>query len=151
LALLAKQVGLDRVTMRSLGEVTRSTVTAGGADVLVADPSDLARVVSEVFYDPRIRQESATVEIQNGTTRNGLARAANSYFVQRGLSEATVSVSSTASAAQDETSILNYHGKTYTAERLADWLGIPTSRVKTVRDGTTLAVDTPDIVVVLGR
>jgi LCP family protein required for cell wall assembly len=148
LALLAKQVGLDRVAMRSLGEVTREAHTAGGADVLTADPADLARVVGELFYDPKLRQERATIEVQNATTRNGLARSAAGYLVQRGLGPEAISVSPLTPAAQEETTILNLHGKDYTAERLAQWFGVPTSRVKTVRES---AATGPDIIVILGR
>lgn len=149
LALLARQVGLDRVAMRSLGEVTTEAVTAGGADVLIADPADLAKVVNELFYDPRLRVEAATVEVQNATTRTGLARSTAAYLVQRGMRSAAVSVSTAAPAAQDETVILSYRGKEYSAERLADWLGVPRSRIR--KPGPLATLDGPDIVVILGR
>lgn len=149
LALLAKQVGLDRVTMRSLGEVTREAHTAGGADVLTADPADLARVVGELFGDPRLRQESAAIEIQNATTRAGLAKSAASLLIRHGLMPDAITVSSLTPAPQDETTILNLRGKDYTAEQLARWLGVPPSRIKTVRDGRL--PEGPDIVVILGR
>jgi LCP family protein required for cell wall assembly len=148
LALLAKQVGLDRITMRSLGEVTRPAVTAGGADVLLADPADVARVVNELFFDPRLRQEAATVEVQNATARAGLARATADDLVQRGLPAALVTVSQTAPAGQGETVVLNYGGKDYTAERIAEWLGLPRSRVRALAGAAPAGG--PDIVVVLG-
>jgi polyisoprenyl-teichoic acid--peptidoglycan teichoic acid transferase len=149
IALLAKQVGLDRVTMRSLGEVTQEAHTAGGADVLTADPTDLARVVGDLFFDAKLRQEGATVEVQNATAKNGLAKSTAGYLVQRGVGPTAINVSLATPPAQEETTILNLHGKDYTAERLAQWLGVPASRIKTVRDGRT--TEGPDIVIMLGR
>lgn len=149
IALLARQVGLERVTMRSLGEVTRETVTAGGADVLVAEPEDLARIVGEVFFDARLRQENATVLVQNATNRVGLARHTSERLIQHGMLPSAVTISSTTPAGESDTVILNYTGKDYTAKRLAAWLGIPGSRVRTMR-GLSLAAGAPDIVVVLG-
>jgi LCP family protein required for cell wall assembly len=169
LALLARQVGLDRVAMRSLGEVTLEAHTAGGADVLTADPANLARVVGELFADPKLRQERAAVEIQNATAKTGLAASAAGLLVQHGLVPEAISVSAVTPTPRDETTILNLRGKDYTAERLAQWLGVPAARVKTVRDGgggiagmpgsgpagpgaSTAATGVgPDIVVILGR
>jgi LCP family protein required for cell wall assembly len=149
IALLAKQVGLDHVTMRSLGDVTHGVVTDGGADVLVADPADMAKIVNEVFYDPRLRQESATVEVQNATTRAGLATATAGALVDHGLRASAVSVATATAPSQDETVILNYRGKDYTAQQLAAWLGLPASRVRSMRDPRPAGG--ADVVVVLGR
>jgi LCP family protein required for cell wall assembly len=149
LALLAGQIGLERVVMRSLGEVARDAVTAGGADVLVAEPEDIARVVNALFYDPRLRQEGAQIEIRNATARAGLGTAAAGYFVQHGLVAEALTVAAAPATVQDETVILNYRGKDYTAERLAEWLGVPAARVRRAPDARSAAG--PDIVVVLGR
>lgn len=146
LALLARQVGLDHITLRSLGEVTRPTVTDGGADVLVADPADLARVVDEVFFDSALRQEAATVEVQNATTRTGLARATADYVVKRGLSPSLVTVSSVSPVEQAQSVILSTRGKDYTAQQLAGWLGIPRSRIR----GAPATPNGADIVIILG-
>lgn len=148
LALLAKQIGLERVVMRSLGEVTREAVTAGGADVLVADPEDIARVVNELFYDPALRAEAATVEVQNGTTRGGLAKATARVLVQHGLPPEAVTVATATLPPQEETVILTYRPRPYTAQRIAEWLGLPTTRI---RSATRTAPDGPDIVILLGR
>lgn len=153
LALLARQVGLDAVQMLSLGPVTRPFVTAGGADVLLADPADMAAIVNQLFYDGRLRREAATVEVQNSTTRAGLARATAGYLTQRGLQPTAVTVSAASPAPLAETIILNPRGKAYTAERLAEWLGIPASRIRTTTADARPAVDTAtaDITVILGR
>ncbi len=150
LALLAKQVGLDHVTMRSLGEVVRDMVTPGGADVLVADGADMARVVGELFYDPRLRHEAATVEIENATERLGLARATASLFTRRGLPALSIHVSQETPTGYDETVILSYRGKSYTAERLAEWLDVPRSRIRVVDDVPPVPGG-PDLIVILGR
>lgn len=150
IALLAKQVGLDKVIMRSLGEVTHEVITDGGADVLVADPADMARIVSDIFYDPKLRQDAAIVEVQNATTRAGLATATADYLIQRGLRPTAVTVTTATTAAQDETVILSYGSKEYTAQRLAEWLGIPASRIRVVREPRP-AAGGPDLLVILGR
>lgn len=149
-ALLARQVGLERLTLRSLGDVTREVITAGGADVLVADPGDTARVVGELFYDARLRREDAAVEVQNATSRTGLAWATAADLIRRGLRPDQVRVASNVPPRREETVILNYRGKDHTAERLADWLGVPRARIRQLPD-TRIMPGGPDIVVILGR
>jgi polyisoprenyl-teichoic acid--peptidoglycan teichoic acid transferase len=149
IALLAKQVGLDKVTMRSLGEVTQEVITDGGADVLVADPADMARIIGDIFYDPKLRQESAVIEVQNATTRAGLATATAGYLIQRGLRPTAVTVTTATTGPQDETVILSYGGKDYSAQRLAEWLGLPASRIRVVREPRPAGG--PDLLVILGR
>jgi LCP family protein required for cell wall assembly len=150
LALLATQVELDRVVLRSVGEVTREVVTAAGAEVLVADPADVARVVNAIFADPRLRREGATVEIRAGTGRPGLAAEVAAAFIQGGLDPLAVSLATASAAGAEQTTILDYGGKRATAAQLAVWLGLPAVRVRAMR-ATGPTWEGPDIVVVLGR
>ena len=148
IALLAKQIGPDHVTMRSLGDVARPKRTAGGADVLVADPLAAAALVGELFADPRLHRDAARVEIQNGTARTGLARAAANSFIERGLLPSLVTTANSLTT-QDETVVLNLGGKDYTAQRIADWLGLPRSRIRAAQ--APPSASSADIVVILGR
>ena len=152
IALLTKQIGLDRIVMRSLGEVTREVITDGGADVLVATPTDMARVVAGVFADPRLRQEAAVIEVQNAAGRNGLATATATYLSQKGLAAADISVTTATQGMAEETVVYNLHGKDFTTRQIADWLGLPSSRVRFLNDPAVAPLTRhADVLVVLGR
>lgn len=150
IALLAKQIGLEGLTLRSLGDVVRDAIDDGGGQVLVTTPGEIATVVNDVFGDPKLRAEAALVEVQNASAGNGMARQTAGFLVQKGLRPDTVSTGLQPIVATEETVIMSYRGKSYTAARVAEWLGVPPSRIRIVA-ATQAPAAGPDIIVVLGR
>lgn len=90
------------------------------------------------------------VEVQNATAANGMARQTAAFLVQKGLKPDAVTTGLQPLISTEETVILSYHGKGYTAGRMAEWLGLPASRVRVVAADQAPAGGA-DIVVVLGR
>ncbi|HEY8490980.1 MAG TPA: LCP family protein [Dehalococcoidia bacterium] len=150
-ALLAKQVDLDALEHRSLGEqvngqfAVRNCSTAQGASVLCPNWDVVDIIIRQVFLDPRVKQEAATVEVRNGTGDPFLADRAAAYLVAQGLPQEAVNAGGVVGQA-GETIIYVYNGKEQTGRAIAEWLGVPASRV--VKGGGQ--VPAADVVVVLG-
>lgn len=152
LALLAKKVSLDKVVTVSLGDAVVDCTTPAGAAVLCAIPGRVEELKRQVFFDPRLRSEAAVIEVQNGTDRPALATSVVRYLVQQGMLEADMLTSNAAAGSnQGQTMIFDLTGKKYTAEKVAEWLGVPKDRI---RNGADLPTPRPstsaDIVVILG-
>ena len=150
-ALLAKQVDLDALEHRSLGEnlngrpAVRNCSTSQGASVLCPNWDVVDTIVHQIFLDPRVKQEAATVEVRNGTADPLLTDAAVEYLIFQGLRPEAVRAGGV-TGPQDRTVIYVYNGKEHTARAIAQWLQVPTSQV--VKGGG----QSPgaDVVVVLG-
>jgi len=110
---------------------------------------------AQLFFDGQLRSEAAFVEVQNGTQTSGLATDITDYLTKQGFPEADLFVANASDGLDHpETLIYDLAGKTYTAKRLATWLGLPSSRVREVRAEDMISAAVPesaaDIVVVLG-
>jgi LCP family protein required for cell wall assembly len=105
---------------------------------LFPDRAKVRNLAAQLFYDPKIRQEGATVEIVNTGARAGTARDVADRLALRAYGITTVTDGSSAKSAI----VLRASGKRYTAEQLRQALGdIP---IETA-DGTG-----PDITVRVG-
>jgi LCP family protein required for cell wall assembly len=152
LAALAAQIPPDRVSALSLGPATVDYVTADGAAVLLADDEGIQRIVQALFSDQQLLEEEALVEVQNGTGREGLASEAVSYFAEMGFpASGLVAANNADGLYHTTTEIVDFTGKTYTAQRLADWLDLPAERIRAARsEDSGLTTISADIVVILG-
>jgi LCP family protein required for cell wall assembly len=152
LALLAKDIPPENITTISLAPAVQDA-WVGDAQVLVADWDQVEALKQEIFFDGRLRSEGAFVEVQNGTGAPDLAASAADYLASRGLAETDVTVSDASDGLyHQETLIYDLAGKTYTAEKLAEWLSLPDSQIREVATDeiTPVATSSADIVVVLG-
>jgi LCP family protein required for cell wall assembly len=105
---------------------------------LIPDRAKVRDLAAHLFYDPKIRQEGATVEIVNTGARAGTARDVADRLALRAYGITTVTDGSSAKSAV----VLRSSAKRYTAEQLRQALGdIP---IETA-DGTG-----PDITVRVG-
>jgi len=152
LAALAAQIPPDRVSALSLGPATVAYITPEGAAILLADDQGIQRLVQALFSDEQLLEEEALVEVQNGTGEEGLASEAVSYFVEMGFpASGLVAANAAGGLLHTTTEIVDFTGKTYTAQRLADWLGLPSERIRAARtEDSDLTTISADIVVILG-
>ena len=153
LAKLAADIPPERIIALSLGPATVPYTTPEGAAVLMAAPEGIEQVVEALFSDQQILQEGAMVEVQNGTGEPGLASGVVDYLVNLGLPRSSLVTSNAPEQdlAQPST-ILDYTGKRYTAERLAEWLGLPNDRIRSAgpKDVSLRTSSEADIVLVVG-
>ena len=152
LALLAKDIPPENITTISLASAVQDAVI-GDAQVLVADWDEVEVLKRQIFFDGRLQSEGAFVEVQNGTGAPGLATSVVDYLAGRGLPQTDVAVSDASDGLyHQETLIYDLAGKEYTAKKLAEWLGLPDSRIQEVETGepTPIPTSSADIVVVLG-
>lgn len=107
---------------------------------LVPDKAKIANLVAELFYDTRVRQERARIEVR-GATRSTAAQDVADRLAARAFGVARVT---TGTAGRSEILVKN-GAKRYTAEQLSQQLsGIP------VRDPGSSEQSDADIVVVVG-
>ncbi len=153
LALLAADIPPERIIALSLGPATVPYTTPQGAAVLVAAPEGIQQIVEALFSDQQILEEGAMVEVQNGTGEPGLATSVVDYLVNLGLPRSSLVTSNAPEQALGEPSaILDYAGKRYTADRLAEWLGLPADRVRSAGagDAALRSNSEADIVLIVG-
>jgi LCP family protein required for cell wall assembly len=153
LALLAQDIPPENITNISLASAVQEGY-AGDAAVLFPMWDQIEVLKAQLFFDGQLRSEAAFVEVQNGTQTPGLATSVMDYLTKQGFPEADLTIgNATDGLDHQQTLIYDLAGKPYTAQKLAAWLGVPTSSVEEVRADTT-AVPIPasaaDIVVVLG-
>jgi LCP family protein required for cell wall assembly len=150
LAKLAKQVGTDNITMVSVGDATYPCTTCNAA-MLQADWDKVEELKEQVFGDGKIQAEEALVELQNGTKKPDRAEQFASFLRKHGIPQDLLIVGD-ADTKYSRSLIIDRTGKEYTAEKLAEWLNIPTDRIVSASDseGSAFTKATGDIVVVLG-
>jgi LCP family protein required for cell wall assembly len=152
LALLAKDIPLENITTISLASAVQDAMV-GDAQVLIADWDEVEVLKRQIFFDGRLRSEGAFVELQNGTGAPGLATGVVNYLASRGLPQTDVTISDASdSLYHQETLIYDLAGKEYTAKKLAEWLGLPDSRIREVEtdEETPIPTSPADILVILG-
>jgi LCP family protein required for cell wall assembly len=108
---------------------------------LIPDKAKIANLVAELFYDPRVRQEGARIEVRGTTAKSTAAQDVADRLAARAFGVAGVTT-----GASGRSEILVKNGsKRYTAEQLSQQLsGIP------VRDASSSEQSSADIVVVVG-
>jgi LCP family protein required for cell wall assembly len=152
-ALLAADIPTERIVAVSLGPATVSWTTPDGAAVLLAAPEGIQQIVEALFSDQQILEEGAMVEVLNGTGGPGLASSVVDYLVNLGLPRSSLVTSN----APDEdvgqpSAIVDYTGKRYTAQKLAEWLGLPAGSVRSAGagDAALRSNSKADIVLIVG-
>jgi LCP family protein required for cell wall assembly len=95
------------------------TFDGDGGFFLVPDRAKIRDLAAQLFYDPKIRQEGATVEVINTGARAGTARDVADRLALRAYGITTVTDGSSARSAI----LLRSSGKRYTAEQLRQALG----------------------------
>jgi LCP family protein required for cell wall assembly len=151
LAKLAKQVGADNINTVSIASATYPCGSACTGAMLLADWDKVAELKAQVFNDGKIQAEGAVVELQNGTEQPGLAEDVASFLRKQGIPEDDLLVEDAATV-YSRSLIVDRRGKEYTAEKLAQWLNLPSDQIVTDSDprASAFADATGDIVVVLG-
>jgi hypothetical protein len=150
-ASLAASIDRDSISYLSLGGVTTGWTTPDGAAVLLASEEGIKLLVKAFLSDNQLEQEAAVVEVQNASGRKDQDSKAVSRFIDFGMAKANLITSPAASQA-DQTQIIDFTGKAYTAQRIAGWLELPTARIRvSTPEDASLRVDPKaDIVVILG-
>ena len=116
------------------------TVRDAGGFFLIPDPAKVRDFAAGIFYDPKIRQEGATVAVQNSGARAGTARDVADRLARRAYGVTDVTDAATAKSAV----VLRNPSKRYTADQLRQILGnIPIETLTS--DGAG-----PDIIVRIG-
>lgn len=140
LARLASQVDLDNVSFAAIDEeYTIPYETDDGAKVLILLRDKTRELRDELFTSEEVsqeegvdggsqlEQEAATIEVLNGTLTTGLAADATELLRQENLN-----VAHTGNADRqdiDDSLVVAHTGKTYTAQYIAELLGLPESAV----------------------
>ena len=115
------------------------TVSDAGGFFLIPNAAKVRDFAAGVFYDPKIRQEGATVAVQNTGARPGAARDVGDRLARRAYGVTDVTDAAPATSAV----VLRDPSKRYTAEQLRQILGnIPIE--------TATADGDPDIIVRIG-
>lgn len=150
-ASLAASIDRDSISYLSLGGVTTGWTTPDGAAVLLASEEGIKLLVQAFLSDNQLEQEAAVVEVQNASGHKDQDSKAVSRFIDFGMAKANLITSPAASQAS-QTQIIDYTGKSFTAQRIAGWLELPNARIRTsTPEDAALRVDPKaDIVVILG-
>ena len=115
------------------------TYDSEGGFYLIPDVAKVRDLAASLFYDPKVRQEGARVEVQNTGARSGVARDVADRLEARAFGVSAVTDGSSAKSAV----VLRNPGKRYTAEQLRTQLGLPMETA----DGS----GGPDIVIRIGN
>jgi anionic cell wall polymer biosynthesis LytR-Cps2A-Psr (LCP) family protein len=160
LALLGQQIGPTNIRMVSMAEATYSCIdVCGGAAGLLWNLDKVEELKARVFNDGRVQatldSEAATVEVLNGTETRDLAAEFASFLKRQGIPSTQILIDEQAGGELSErTLIFDRSGKSYTVEKLAEWLNLPATRIRTIPDSDIqrfldVALGS-DVIVVLG-
>ncbi len=115
--------------------------------VLTLKRQEAQKVINEVFYGYRVKQEAAKIEVQNGTGRTGLAASVAEQLKNAGYSVVKIG---NASSDYKETAIIDYSDKKATTDALANLLKVAPKNVRTMSSSSAEDKDI-DILVILGQ
>ena len=150
-ARLAAAIDPDQMAFLSLGPATTPFITAEGAAVLLPSEEGIRQIVEAFLADNRLLQEAAVVEVQNRTGQSGQAEQAVEYFISLGIPQNSLITVPTPQENQAETEIIDFSGKSYTAQLLASWLGVSQDQIRASTDeDQAIRNSSADIVVILG-
>ncbi|HEV8670693.1 MAG TPA: LCP family protein [Candidatus Limnocylindria bacterium] len=97
------------------------TYDSDGGFFLIPDVAKVRDLAASLFYDPKVRQEGARVEVQNTGARSGVAKQVADRLEARAFDISAVTDGSSARSAV----VLRNSTKRYTAEQLRTQLGLP--------------------------
>lgn len=152
-ARLAASIDPDQLAFLSLGAATTDFITQDGAAVLLPSAAGIKQIRDAFISDSRLIQEAAVVEVQNGTGVPDQAKQAVQYLTGLGIAADHLSATNPPVPPLDsKTQIIDFTGKAYTSQRVADWLSLGKDRIRTATpaDAALRTVPTADIVVILG-
>ena len=115
------------------------TYDSEGGFFLIPDVAKVRDLAASLFYDPKVRQEGARVEVQSTGSRSGVAKEVADRLEARAFGVSSVTDGASARSAV----VLRNPGKRYTAEQLRTQLGLPME--------TAEWTGGPDIVVRIGN
>jgi LCP family protein required for cell wall assembly len=149
-AALGNKIDLNKMGFMSLGLATRPYTTRPGAQVLLPSREGVRQLVAQFLSDVRLDEEAAFVEVQNGNGRDGEAQRAVELFTSLGIAKSKL-YPTNAGAMYRETEIIHFTGKTYTARRLAGWLGLSEDDIRPANElEFGLRTTEADILVIVG-
>jgi hypothetical protein len=86
LARLAQEIDAKMIVSRSLEPPAVTPVTTQlGADILLPNRPEIAKVIRELFFDGHLRQEAASVEIVNASGSPALGSQVIQALQHRGI------------------------------------------------------------------
>jgi len=152
-AALAAKIDPTNIRALSLGSATVPWTTPEGAEVLLPDKTLVQQLVQAVFSNQQVAEEGVVVEMQNGSGSDILPQQVSNYLTEFGFSAAAIQRTASPNGAQALSAVIDFTGKTPTAQRLATLLSVPAVQVReaTAADQTLRTVANADIVVVLGE
>jgi len=131
LARLGSELDPARIVSRVIDEsMTQQWFTPAGADVQLPRQEAIARVVREVLGAAGTEgqaEAAARIEVQNGTTIDGLAQRTANWLRGRGLTVVRVTQAPAPAAA---TVLIDYSGMEAARRRLAEELGLTPAQVR---------------------
>ena len=134
LADLAKQIGPDNIRTVSMADATYPCNNCPGA-VLLFNKAKMIELRDRVFSDFNVQDDGATVAILNGTETPDLAAYLASLLKSQGITANRVSTDELKNGPlYDRTIIVDVDGKSQTADKLAEWLQLPSSRIRGASD-----------------
>lgn len=150
-AKLAADIEPERISALSLGPCTVGAMI-GGMSVLLPSEEGCKTIVDALFLDQELLGENATVEVRDASgAETDTTETAVDLLVNLGFPDASVIASEPLTEVIAETEIIDFTGKGVSTSKLAAWLGVPPTAV---RSATALDEDLrttgADIVVVLG-
>ncbi len=146
LARLSRDIDSKNVVSRSV-DVSMINDVYGDGSILTVKRPELAKAMAEIFSDPRLRNESANIEVQNGSDRAGLANSTATSL--KNLGYKVLKVGNAERSDYKESVVIDYTGKKTTANSLAQLLGISLKNVKSA-SASPKDKDSIDILIILG-
>ncbi|TAK27123.1 MAG: LytR family transcriptional regulator [Chloroflexota bacterium] len=143
---IVRSIDSSQIAVKAIDlSLTTPTVTSGGADVLVPNRSAIAKVIGEMFFDPNLKQENASIEVLNGTQKAGLAGSVADALVERGFNVTRVDNADRADYSQ--TVVRYYDDKPYSVRSLSSLLNVPMDKIS-----LSAAPDRPaDVTIIVGQ
>jgi len=145
LAGLLREIDSENIISRSIEPSMVNDVNGDGT-VLIVKRNELAKLMAEVFSDPRVRREAASIEVQNGTSREGLANSTATSLKNLGYD--VEKIGNADRSDYRESTIIDFAGKEATTNSLAKLLNVPS---KNVRSASAKGSADVDILVILGQ
>lgn len=126
LANLGRSIKSENITSRAIDN-TLVVPDEPIVGALLPKQREIGKLINDLFFDPLLKEEAAAIEVQNGTTQDGLAGTTGEMLGERGFEVIRVRQADHSTHAQTE--IYNYANKDYTTELLANILHVDQSRV----------------------